>query len=307
VGLDSSDYIFCPEGINRETFRFRRIESPPICLLGLRKLISNRHLHESTVGIEFLKPLDRFLDLSRSRRNCPALPDELWLEVGIRRCLKLFQSGRDFLQDLADRHDTDILRTTFSESLKSRRRLALLSEILAQVQVHMRLTQPDPFAAFKCLADFALYAGDGHFISAASHDKAKPRKSPINEKTPGRIAAFTATKYATGHLYTLCLRSHCMTHLTVGDQVERDKEHDMRALKRQDVLTLRQGAARGCKVLYIWDRAGTAIREWFKWKERGIYFLSRHLQRRIPTPRRGAAARLPRYLARETTQARRLG
>jgi len=242
----------------------------------------NSHLQKSTVGIEFLKPLDRFLDLSRSRRNCPALPDELWLEAGIRRCLGLFQSGRDFLQDLADRHDTDILRTTFFESLKSKRRLALLSEILAQVQVHMRLIQPDPFAAFKCLADFALYAGDGHFISAASHDKAKPRKSPIKEKTPGRTAAFTATKYATGHLYTLCLRSHCMTHLTVGDQVERDKEHDMRALKRQDVLTLRQGAARGCKVLYIWDRAGIDFREWFKWKESGIYFLSRAKQNMKP-------------------------
>ncbi len=102
---------------------------------------------KSIVGVEFFKPLRRFLDLSRARRNCPALPDELWLEAGIRRCLGLFQSGRDFLQDLADRLDTEILRTTFFESLKSRRRLALLSEILAQVQVqaHMRPTLLDRF------------------------------------------------------------------------------------------------------------------------------------------------------------------
>jgi hypothetical protein len=139
----------------------------------------------------------------------------------------------------------------------------------------MRRSLPDPFAAFKCLEDFDLYAGDGHFISAASHDKAAPRKSPTQNKTPGRTAAFSATKYATGHLYSLCLRSHCVTHLTVSDQVERKKEHDMRALKRQDLLALRQGAVKGRKVLYIWDRAGIDFRQWFKWKESGIYFLSR--------------------------------
>ena len=107
----------------------------------------------------------------------------------------------------------------------------------------MRKVMPDPFSAFKCLDDFDLYAGDGHFISAASHDKAKPRKKPSPKKLPkkkgakkkslGRAAAFTATKYATGHIYTLCLRSHCATHMTVSDQIERNKEHDMRALKRQ--------------------------------------------------------------------------
>jgi hypothetical protein len=246
---------------------------------------------KSIVGVEFFKPLFRYLDTCRLRRNCPALPDELWLEVGVRRCLSLFQSGRDFLQYFADCHDTEILRSTFFESLKSKRRLALLSEMVAQSQVHMRRSLPDPFVAFKCLSDFDLYAGDGHFISAASHDKAAPRESPTSEsptsesptgesptskdKTPGRTAAFTATKYATGHLYTLCLRSHCMTHLTVSDQIKRKKEHDMRALKRLDISALRQGAAKGRKALYIWDRAGIDFQQWFKWKESGIYFLSR--------------------------------
>lgn len=230
---------------------------------------------KSIVGTEFFKPVFGCLEFSRFRRNCPALTDSLWLEAGIRRCLGLFQSGRDFLQDLSDRHDTEILLTTFFESLKSKRRLALLTDILAQIQSHMRRAMPDPFATFKCLDDFDIYAGDGHFIAAASHDKAAPRKSPAKNKTVGRAAAFTATKYATGHLYSLDLRSHAMTHLTVSDQVERNKEHDMRALKRQDIQTLRQGAATGRKVLYIWDRAGIDLRQWFQWKQRGIYFLSR--------------------------------
>jgi hypothetical protein len=243
---------------------------------------------KSIVGVEFFKPISRFLDSSRLRRNCPALPDDLWLTAGIRRCLGLFQSGRDFLQDLAERHDTEILPTTFFESLKSKRRLALLSDMVAKSQVHMRREMPDTFAAFRCLDDFDLYAGDGHFIGAASHDKAAPRKNPAGKtkagksksskskaKAPGRTAAFTATKYATGHLYTLDLRTHCMTHLTVSDQLERKKEHDMRALKRQTIETLRQGAAIGRKPLYIWDRAGIDFRQWDEWKQSGIYFLSR--------------------------------
>lgn len=230
---------------------------------------------KSIVGTEFFKPVFGYLDFSRFRRNCPALTDALWLEAGIRRCLGLFQSGRDFLQDLSERHDTEILLTTFFESLKSKRRLALLTDILAQIQAHMRRAMPDPFATFKCLVDFDIYAGDGHFIAAASHDKAAPRKSPDGNKPVVRAAAFTATKYATGHLYSLDLRSHCMTHLTVSDQVGRKKEHDMRALKRQDIQTLRQSAAAGRKVLYIWDRAGIDFRQWFQWKQRGIYFLSR--------------------------------
>ena len=141
---------------------------------------------KSIVGVEFFKPIFGFLEESRFRRNCPALPDELWLEAGMRRCIGLFQSGRDFLQNLAECHDTEILLTTFFESLKSKRRLTLLSDILAKVQAHMRRALPDPFADFKDLADFDLYAGDGHFIAAASHDKAAPRKSPAKSKPVGK-------------------------------------------------------------------------------------------------------------------------
>jgi hypothetical protein len=86
----------------------------------------------------------------------------------------------------------------------------------------------------------------------------------------------TLTKYATGHLYTLDLRTHAMNHLSVSDQAARHKEHDMRALKRQTAETLRQGAAKGRKVLYIWDRAGIDFQQWSRWKnQHAIYFLSR--------------------------------
>ena len=230
----------------------------------------------SIIRQEFFKPLFEIFDGAKHRRDCPALDDSLWLEAGVRRCLGIFQSGRDFLQQLAECHQTRILKTTFFESFKSGRRLGLLDEILGQVRSRMRRDMPDPFARHKCLDDFEIHAGDGHFIAAACHDKAVPSPAkPAAEKKSATTRA-TATKYATGHLYTLDLRSHAMNHLTVADQIERKKEHEMRALKRQTADTLRQGAAKGRKVLYIWDRAGIDFRQWHEWKHHsGIYFLSR--------------------------------
>jgi hypothetical protein len=60
--------------------------------------------------------------------RCPAHS-----QLSIRRCLPLGQTGCDILRDLVDRRAT--LRTHFFESLKSERRLTLLREIFAQVQV----------------------------------------------------------------------------------------------------------------------------------------------------------------------------
>jgi hypothetical protein len=49
--------------------------------------------------------------------------------------------------------------------------------------------------------------------------------------------------------------------LTVADQAGRKHEHDLRALKRLDIATLRQGAPKDRRVLYIWDRAGVDFRQ----------------------------------------------
>lgn len=241
----------------------------------------------SIIRADFFKPLFEFFDTSKHRRNCPVLDDSLWLEAGVRRCLGVFQSGREFLQNLAENHHAPIGISTFFESLKSKRRLSLLDEQLQQIRSRMRRTMPDPFAPFKSLEDFDLYAGDGHFVAAACHDKAVPSRNktkskpnnpkPENQKPrPETTDRPLTTKYPTGHLYTLDLRTHAMSHLTVADQIQRNKEHEMRALKRQTATDLRQGAGKGRKVLYIWDRAGIDFRQWFLWKSQSaIYFLSR--------------------------------
>lgn len=246
---------------------------------GLVKKIFMANLNhcKSIICEEFFKPFSELFHDSKHGRKCPILKDQLWMELGVRRCLHLFQSGRDFLQYLADTHDTSLKISTFFESLKSKRRLTHLREISQLLCARMAKNMPDPFAAYSSLNDFELYAGDGHFIEAATHDKAKPRGAIKTSSDPKQTTTRQpTTKYATGHLYTINLRSHAMSHLAVADQQTRKKEHEMRTLKRQTAEQLRQQAAKGRKVLYVWDRAGIDFRQWSQWKnQNGIYFLSR--------------------------------
>jgi len=62
--------------------------------------------------------------------------------------------------------------------------------------------------------------------------------------------------------------------LALADLVGRKKEHDARTLKRQSVAMLRQGAGKGRKVLWVWDKAGVDLPFWQERKASGIYFLS---------------------------------
>lgn len=227
----------------------------------------------SVVYKEFFRNIFEQIKDCNSHRKCPALPDSTWIEIGVRRCLKFFQSGRDFLQNLAEAHDIEVGISTFFESLKSSRRSSLVSELNDRIRKQIRAQSPDPFQQFSCLDGFDIYAGDGHSIAAAVHDPRYPRKA---KKTDPPSERQITTKYATGHLYTIDLRSQAMSHLTVADQITRKKEHEMRALKRLTINTLRQNAPTGRKVLYIWDRAGIDFRQWYYWKhQNAVYFVSR--------------------------------
>jgi hypothetical protein len=70
-----------------------------------------------------------------------------------------------------------------------------------------------------------VYAGDGHYLEHATHD-------PMVEET----------RWPTGHFFALSLKSQSLFPLTLADLAGRKKEHDARALKRQSVAILRQGA-----------------------------------------------------------------
>ena len=215
-----------------------------------------------TVFGKLTRPILDLVEQCNHKRKCNALTDHEWIETGLLRILSQEPSGRAFLQGLSDSGRSDIKRSLFFETLKSKRRLKLCSDVSLSLYEAMRTKylQADPFASFDVLDGYDIHAGDGHYHGAAVHDVRKGGK-----------------KYPTQHFYSVDLRSHALRHLTLADTSgTRKKEHDMRALKRLDIETLRQSAPKGRKVIYVWDRAGIDFFQWFKWKHvGGIYFVSR--------------------------------
>ncbi len=214
----------------------------------------------------FFAPIPDALAGAVHARSCPELSDRDWLRLGVRRALEAFPSGRAFLQHLAAAGEEPPELSHFFETLKSARRLDLVREVAVAVAASLPPLPGDAWAHVPELEKFDLFAGDGHFHAAAAHD---PRIAKDGGGEGG-------SKDAVGHFFALDLRSHALVHLTAADQVARRKEHDMRVLKRLDLEMLRQGARKGRKVLYVWDRAGIDFRQWHHWKHTGgVYFLSR--------------------------------
>lgn len=238
----------------------------------------------NSVGTEIFGPLLLGVETLPTYRQCIKCRDEEWLKIGVWRCLAEQISGRAFLQANAlsfpDLPDV----VAYFDSLGSARRLAFLEE--AADALYARLARaskvPDPFAGHPELDDFDLFAGDGHYHAAAAHDPRVvsatdllPKQPEVESKPMNRKREEPAgTKYAAGHFFALNLRNQLMRHLVAADQVERKKEHDMRALKGLTKSELRMGAPNGRKVLYAWDRAGIDFRQWHHWKHWGVYFIS---------------------------------
>ena len=197
-------------------------------------------------------PLAGLAELCAGFRHCPILSDDAWLRVGITRALHADPTGRGFLQQTGPRLPDCPTKGHFFASLDSARRLALCRQANARI---VRLLTDDPFAHVVGLHDFDLYAGDGHWHGAAAH-----------------AVPLDGAKRAIGHFFALNLRTQALSHLT---HAQGKKEHDMHALKRLDVATLRHGAPAGRKVLYAYDCAAIDYAQWQKWKQSGgLYFVS---------------------------------
>ena len=221
-----------------------------------------------TVFGKLLQPLMRLVDQCNYKRKCKALPDIEWIKAGLLRVFDQEPSGRAFLQKLSDSGGSDIKRSHFFETLKSKRRLKLCSDVSLSLYSNMRKKSVvDPFAQYPELDGYDIHAGDGHYHGSAVHDARKDGK-----------------KRPTQHFYSVDLRSHALRHLTIADTSgARKREYDTRALKRLEIKTLRQSALKGRKVIYVWDRAGIDFLQWFKWKHLGgIYFISREKKNMRP-------------------------
>ena len=208
-----------------------------------------------TVYNQFAQPALQLIPTARFYRHCPELSDQTWISLGILRALHESATGRAFLQTHGPGLDYCPDLSHYFNTLKSSRRLSLLHEVNELAVGSLKAALPDELAGFAPLDNFDIYAGDGHWHRAASHD-------PILDERA----------FATGHFYALDLRRRTLSHLATA---QGKKEHDMHALKRLTKEALRQGAAVGRQVLYVWDKAVIDFRLWHTLKTTaGIYFIS---------------------------------
>jgi hypothetical protein len=211
----------------------------------------------SEVRNHFLEPLRAVYAQATTLRKCPAESDWDWLTKGVDRVLSTARSGRDFLQAFQLFWRRELQAGPYFEALASERRLGMVAECSALLRQRVDGLRKSPLDSFEPLASFDLYAGDGHYLAHATHDPM------IGE-----------TRWPTGHFFALNLKSQSLFPLVLADLAGRKKEHDLRALKRQSVARLRQGAGKGRKVLWVWDKAGVDLPFWQARKAAGIYFLS---------------------------------
>ena len=211
----------------------------------------------SAVRNQFLQPLLTVFAQVTARRQCPVESDHAWLLKGVDRVLAHHRSGRDFLQSCSPFWPQPMQVGPYFEKLARPRRLSMVAECSARLRARVEAARTSALAEFAALDSFDLYAGDGHYLAAATHD-------PLCEET----------HWPTGHFFALNLKSQSLFPLTLADLAARQKEHDARALKRQSVAPLRQGAGQGRKVLWVWDKAGVDLAFWQERKASGLYFLS---------------------------------
>ena len=120
---------------------------------------------------DFFRPvLTPLHDYCRAELTGGALPDALFIRLGLRRCLDHYDSGRDFLQELADLGEP-LARATFFDALHQPRRLAILAEVAARLAADAAkaLAEVDWLASVPGLADREVWAVDGHQIEHACH------------------------------------------------------------------------------------------------------------------------------------------
>ena len=201
---------------------------------------------------------------SARQYDCPGISDIHFCQLGVLRCLSTATTGQQFLQHHADENVADIEPGHFFKALKSPRRLqniTSLNDLLAQP---MRQRIVDPYAQCPELGGWDLYAVDGHYHHAACFD-------PKTKDSKGNARAI-----ASGHFFRLNLRSHHLSCLDMANPEDgKKKAHDITVIKRRTAGELRYGAAKGRKVLLVWDKACIDYHLWHALKHtHGIYFLT---------------------------------
>ncbi len=177
-------------------------------------------MNNGMVDDYFMSPADDLLrNYIRSRRDLgDGLPDERFIRLGITRALEGDESGRAFLQALADRPGADaVARSTWFDAFKSTRRLELVTEVATTSyrRFERELAGRDWLESFPELREVPVWAVDGHQIEHACH-------APRDKK---------AEQLASGMTYGLCLHTGLLRPLArfQGDGV---RQHEWPVFKK---------------------------------------------------------------------------
>lgn len=199
---------------------------------------------------------------SQRQYDCTGISDIHYCQLGVLRCLSSSVTGQEFLQYHADQNVADIEPSHFFKALKSERRLENIISLNDLLSISMNKQIEDSFTQCRELADWDIYAVDGHYHKAACFD-------PKYLAGDGLIRAT-----ATGHFFRMNMRTHHLSCLAMAEPKDgKKKEHDMAAIKRSTAEALRYGAGIGRKVMLIWDKACIDYQHWFKLKHTyEIYF-----------------------------------
>lgn len=221
--------------------------------------MANSNIENDNVNSKFFSPLHESYLNSEHQYHCKTISDMDFACLGILRCITTSKTGHEFLQIHGLETDEHYDPSHFFKALKSERRLANLKSLNQQLSQVAHQHLPDVFAYCPELDGFDIYAGDGHYIQAASFDEKK-----------------RGTKRAVGHFYRLNLRNHYLDYIALEKpDLGKVKKHDAKILQEASAELLRNGAPKGHKVIYAWDKAGIDYDHWTKRKNNsGIYFIS---------------------------------
>jgi hypothetical protein len=208
--------------------------------------------------------LDSALDGSRSTRQCPELEDRDFLFEGVVRVLGSYDSGRAWLQHQREQARAHTARSTAFDALNSARRHTTVAEAAEALQQNLTRelsgAGTDHLADFPELADWNVFAADGHAVEHAVH-------APRDER--GRHVADAG-------LYTLDLRTGLSAFLRPVAGAGHHA-HEWPAFKAA-VRRLRSAS----RTLWVVDRAFIDNGGWDRFRRQGIYQITRLKENMYP-------------------------
>ena len=199
--------------------------------------------------------------IEKLNRSCPSLPDEDFINAGIRRIVSECKTGRDFLQKSDEIFDIHIAKSTFSDAMSSARRLDFVSEVSSanykSLEQELSNDRVDYLSEFKDFEGYDVFSVDGHYIAHSSHTQ---------RDSKGKL-------YAAGNLYALNIRNGLMRQFACVSDGS-DKNHEMPIFR--EMLEIENSIYKvKNKTIWINDRAYIDHRWWMKQKRNGNHIISR--------------------------------